>query len=413
MINDIEMQCPVILGTESLFATKRAAVAAQGEFFKTHTFLFEVLTENQVQVLKLRYGIDTGEIITRDKIAQQLGITGERVRQIEESAYKKLKTPRCWQLLEEYNDETIDRSLLEDLRKVPNFKSLIRKVILRTIREDSIEVIKDVNVMDLAISKTSKVDERIKTTLTEAGILTCGDLIKFLRSYSNAQALGLRYDDYSDIICAIGDLVDNGWVNITSKEHKIMYNAHKKADIKNRQEELAYRQKEKEDRRAKIENLGQKLKDSSVSPETILISDFDFSAKTHNALKRAGIFTLADLMSAGNIYLKIGHIGVEEITSKMNSLGVDILQIISINHKQRLDRIVANREQLMIEELGFGLRTYNCLKRTGINTLEDIINYYHEYNHSFYSIKNLGDVCNNEILAKMDELGIDVDHYCY
>ena len=54
--------------------------------------LLSMLTERQQQVLRLRYGFSGEEPQSMEKVAVELGISKERVRQIEHQAMDKLKT---------------------------------------------------------------------------------------------------------------------------------------------------------------------------------------------------------------------------------------------------------------------------------------------------------------------------------
>ena len=56
---------------------------------------FELITEREAKVLKLRFGLFEykGNEHTLEEIAEILGITGERIRQIEAKALRKLKHP--------------------------------------------------------------------------------------------------------------------------------------------------------------------------------------------------------------------------------------------------------------------------------------------------------------------------------
>ena len=54
------------------------------------------LKERQRQVLELRYGIDTGGEHTLEEVATRLGISRERVRQIERAALDRLRRHRFW-----------------------------------------------------------------------------------------------------------------------------------------------------------------------------------------------------------------------------------------------------------------------------------------------------------------------------
>ena len=53
-----------------------------------------VLTERQQKVLTLRWGLETGMPQTLDVVGPQLGVTRERIRQIEARAIRKLKAEK-------------------------------------------------------------------------------------------------------------------------------------------------------------------------------------------------------------------------------------------------------------------------------------------------------------------------------
>lgn len=53
--------------------------------------LLEVMTERERQVLDMRFGLDDGKQHTLAEVADKIGVSRERVRQIEEEALKKLR----------------------------------------------------------------------------------------------------------------------------------------------------------------------------------------------------------------------------------------------------------------------------------------------------------------------------------
>lgn len=61
--------------------------------------------------------------------------------------------------------------------------------------------------------------------------------------------------------------------------------------------------------------------------------------------------------------------------------------------------------ELSIEELDLSVRSYNCLKRAGINTVEDLANKTEE---DMMKVRNLGRKSLEEVLNKMNELGLSL-----
>lgn len=64
-----------------------------------------------------------------------------------------------------------------------------------------------------------------------------------------------------------------------------------------------------------------------------------------------------------------------------------------------------NIEDMKIEELDFTVRSYNCLKKAGVNTISDLTSMSYI---ELLKIKNLGRKSLNEIIDKMKELGYDL-----
>lgn len=58
--------------------------------------------------------------------------------------------------------------------------------------------------------------------------------------------------------------------------------------------------------------------------------------------------------------------------------------------------------EMTIEELDLSVRSFNCLKRAGINTVEDLIN---KSEDDMMKVRNLGRKSLEEVMAKLDSLG--------
>ena len=55
------------------------------------TRVLRSLTERESRVLQLRYGLEDGQSLTLEKTGRELGVTRERIRQIEAKAFRKLR----------------------------------------------------------------------------------------------------------------------------------------------------------------------------------------------------------------------------------------------------------------------------------------------------------------------------------
>jgi DNA-directed RNA polymerase subunit alpha len=59
--------------------------------------------------------------------------------------------------------------------------------------------------------------------------------------------------------------------------------------------------------------------------------------------------------------------------------------------------------EMTIQELDLSVRSYNCLKRAGINTVQELAN---KSEDEMMKVRNLGRKSLEEVQAKLDELGL-------
>lgn len=60
---------------------------------------------------------------------------------------------------------------------------------------------------------------------------------------------------------------------------------------------------------------------------------------------------------------------------------------------------------MTIEELDLSVRSFNCLKRAGINTVEDLIN---KSEDDMMKVRNLGRKSLEEVVYKLNSLGFSL-----
>ena len=61
--------------------------------------------------------------------------------------------------------------------------------------------------------------------------------------------------------------------------------------------------------------------------------------------------------------------------------------------------------EMTIEELDMSVRSFNCLKRAGIDTVEDLTNRTEE---DMIKVRNLGKKSLEEVIQKLNSLGLDL-----
>lgn len=72
---------------------------------------------------------------------------------------------------------------------------------------------------------------------------------------------------------------------------------------------------------------------------------------------------------------------------------------------EKNDQTQATVLNMTIEELDFSVRSFNCLKRAGINTVEDLIN---KSEDDMMKVRNLGRKSLEEVINKLESLGLSL-----
>ena len=78
------------------------------------------------------------------------------------------------------------------------------------------------------------------------------------------------------------------------------------------------------------------------------------------------------------------------------------IQVIAAEEENSKDKVL----EMNIDELELSVRSYNCLKRAGINTVAELINRTPE---DMMKVRNLGRKSLEEVLAKLKELGLELN----
>ena len=142
------------------------------------------------------------------------------------------------------------------------------------------------------------------------------------------------------------------------------------------------------------------------------VEELDFSSRTLNALKRSGINTVEEVISYTEDEIikvrNIGETGFAEIWKKLHGLGLAFRERDIYTMGMLLERPEVKGEKVLemtIEELDFSVRTYTCLKRAGINTVDDLLQ---RTESDMIKIKNLGKKSLEEVIFKLNALGLSL-----
>ena len=109
----------------------------------------------------------------------------------------------------------------------------------------------------------------------------------------------------------------------------------------------------------------------------------DGSLKAHEAL------SLAAKVMTGHLEL---FIDLSEATKNT--------QVMIEKEESKKEKVL----EMTIEELELSVRSFNCLKRAGISTVEDLTN---KTDAEMMKVRNLGKKSLEEVIAKLHSLGLD------
>ena len=113
-----------------------------------------------------------------------------------------------------------------------------------------------------------------------------------------------------------------------------------------------------------------------------------------------------------NVYTN-GSLTPEEAMALASKILIEHLQIVAdLNEISDITGVIAEKKvdtitktlETPIEEIEFSVRAYNCLKRAGINTMQDLID---KKEVEVTKIRNLGKKSLKEVLDKVKEMGLE------
>ena len=124
---------------------------------------------------------------------------------------------------------------------------------------------------------------------------------------------------------------------------------------------------------------------------------------------------VGNITDKGKLTLEVwtdGSIRADEAVSMASKILIEHLELFldlaeGISETESIMAVPADVEKekvldLTIDELDLSVRSFNCLKRAGINTVEDLINKSEE---DMMKVRNLGRKSLEEVIAKLDSFG--------
>ena len=75
------------------------------------------------------------------------------------------------------------------------------------------------------------------------------------------------------------------------------------------------------------------------------------------------------------------------------------VEVITDNDEEESDKVL----EMNIDELELSVRSFNCLKRAQINTVEELVN---KTEDEMMKVRNLGRKSLEEVINKLEELGL-------
>ena len=270
----------------------------KARFFKTHMFIFDVLSEEEVKVIKLKCGFETGKFLTVEQIAEKLDLSNSKIRKIERIAYSKLEQPHYLKLLEQYNDDNIDKTIIaSDI--IATCQNAIYEDVLNAINHDKLEVVDNLklNNLNIAFGPYGRQTPILINKLRENGIADLEKLINYLWKYNSLKEFGVTKEGLNAILNAICIAIDSNKLKITSTEILQSYNKHIRIKCKKIKQLDNIKQSKVQEH---FNNVHTKAtnnnEDSNLVDKNIKLDEMGFSLRVYNAVRRAGLDTLDKLL---------------------------------------------------------------------------------------------------------------------
>jgi len=311
------------------------------------------LSEREQSVIRDYYGLNGDKILDAQQLKEKYKVSFERIRQIKEKAIRKLSA------LIKNKNVIFDNRIFTNLRKKDDELKKHIKILGRLKEQD------------------------IKSKAQQAGIPE-----KLIRAFYDVELR--RIEEESAII--------ESSLQQSENELKVIYNNYYSDEYQ-----------------IKINNLNKKF----AMPQDLnlvdkLMPSFRLSEELLNKLKEWGVTSKTELLELLRKEDFLDKLTQQEIYDVVEYLGEEFNPLkleTKEEPKKSIDfspKEATIMSQMLIEELNLTQRTFNLLKRAGINTLEDLENTLGgnitDINtNGLIKIKNLGKLAVEEIVEKVEK----------
>lgn len=354
-----------IFGREQLFVKYDGL---EEDFIES--ILHKDFTQQEKQVLYMLYGLNGKKRETQAQIAQNIGKSRNRVFQIIAKATRKI---RYYDVQSDLKNRICDIDF--DLRK---------EIIEEYFKNFDIFVPEEPTTMDenIKIKLTNMLSEGIKKTKKR------NEQVGIIERMSEEQKLHI-------LRARFGDSIGSSDISVVDPWHKI-YTCFEGGNSIDIDEKLV----EDEWHNHTSIYYRECLKSEYTQSK---IAEFMVKSFSDSELTSVGKKEEIEELIASNRYLS------EENKEELKQLLYERIKTAAENKNFNKEE-AKNLLEMTIEELDLSVRAYNRLHRAGI---KNVIELMHMSNDDFRKIKGLGLKCYDEIIEKMQSLGIEMEDGCF
>ena len=341
-----------------------------------------------------------GKTETLSEIAGEYNVTKECIRQIEERSILKLREEKCRKIFAPFVEDVIDANReAEIVRQFFKNNGIFRDDSKQTINnlptfERLLEIamaeqtnrLKDANlIMNLAQIKRARIIDSAFQVSVEVKKL------KYLSKRAKNRYNGKEIIYNEDVVGLSQDIPKN-----------VLMAIYKQASESEAAKEYINKLK-------RVKGIIKNHPDPKIK-ENPTLEEVGINARVSKILESENIKTLSDLLTYSMYELKqiksLSKNSIVSIALVLHKYGFAI-EDNEIEQEIIKDKLTKKQaKKVNIEEVGFSQRVMLGLKRAGINTLGDLINYSAE---EILNIKNIGEKCIEEIIFALNLRGLKLE----